>query len=106
MDENKSWMKIVYEKKAGGFTKLIEAMSVLDIELVDTNVTTIKGALLVTSCIKVYIFQKYVHTYVCMYVCMHVFLYAYLYISILYANIYSCMLLMVKYLYECAGNSR
>ncbi|KVH89596.1 Myc-type, basic helix-loop-helix (bHLH) domain-containing protein, partial [Cynara cardunculus var. scolymus] len=27
IDENKSWMKIVFGKKAGGFTKLIEAMS-------------------------------------------------------------------------------
>ncbi|XP_024993004.1 transcription factor DYT1 [Cynara cardunculus var. scolymus] len=52
IDENKSWMKIVFGKKAGGFTKLIEAMSVLGVELVDTSVTATKGALLVTSCIK------------------------------------------------------
>ncbi|KAI3800327.1 hypothetical protein L1987_28416 [Smallanthus sonchifolius] len=52
IDENKLWMKIVFEKKIGGFTKLIEAMSLLGIELIDTNVSTTKGAVLVTSCIE------------------------------------------------------
>ncbi|KAD3069319.1 hypothetical protein E3N88_37199 [Mikania micrantha] len=52
VDENKLWMKIVFEKKIGGFTKLIEAMSLLGIELIDTNVITTKGAVLVTSCIE------------------------------------------------------
>ncbi|KAL8235542.1 hypothetical protein R6Q59_016623 [Mikania micrantha] len=54
VDENKLWMKIVFEKKIGGFTKLIEAMSLLGIELIDTNVITTKGAVLVTSCIEGY----------------------------------------------------
>ncbi|KAK9056360.1 hypothetical protein SSX86_027450 [Deinandra increscens subsp. villosa] len=52
INENKLWMKIVFEKKIGGFTKLIEAMSSLGIELIDTNVITTKGAVLVTSCIE------------------------------------------------------
>ncbi|KAL4563126.1 hypothetical protein LXL04_027159 [Taraxacum kok-saghyz] len=52
INENKLWMKIVFEKKVGGFTKLIQAMSMLGIELVDTSVTTTKGAVLVTSCIE------------------------------------------------------
>ncbi|GJY28263.1 transcription factor DYT1 [Tanacetum coccineum] len=51
IDENKLWVKIVFEKKLGGFTKLIEALSILGIELVDISVTTTKGAVLVTSCI-------------------------------------------------------
>ncbi|XP_071699879.1 transcription factor DYT1 [Rutidosis leptorrhynchoides] len=52
MEENKLWVKIVFEKKLGGFTKLIEAIiRMLGAELVDTNVTTTKGAVLVTSCI-------------------------------------------------------
>nr|GEX40964.1 transcription factor DYT1 [Tanacetum cinerariifolium] len=51
IDENKLWVKIVFEKKLGGFTKLIEALSMLGIELVDISVTTMKGAVLVTSCI-------------------------------------------------------
>ncbi|KAI3741086.1 hypothetical protein L1987_58753 [Smallanthus sonchifolius] len=52
IDGNKLWMKIVFEKKIGGFTKLIEAMSLLGIELIDTNVITTKGAVLLTSCIE------------------------------------------------------
>ncbi|GJZ49615.1 transcription factor DYT1 [Tanacetum coccineum] len=51
IDENKLWVKIVFEKKLGGFTKLIEALSMRGIELVDISVTTTKGAVLVTSCI-------------------------------------------------------
>nr|GEY40201.1 transcription factor DYT1 [Tanacetum cinerariifolium] len=51
IDENKLWVKIVLEKKLGGFTKLIEALSMLGIELVNISVTTTKGAVLVTSCI-------------------------------------------------------
>ncbi|GJY62116.1 transcription factor DYT1 [Tanacetum coccineum] len=51
IDENKLWVKIVFEKKLGGFTKLTEALSMRGIELVDIGVTTTKGAVLVTSCI-------------------------------------------------------
>lgn len=52
IDGNRLWIKIVFEKKRGGFTKLIEAMSVLGIDFVDINVTTFKGAILVTSSIE------------------------------------------------------
>lgn len=58
IDENKLWMKIVFEKKIGGFTKLIEALNFLGIELVDTNVITTKGAVLVTSCIEVHLLSN------------------------------------------------
>lgn len=57
IDDNKLWMKLVFEKKLGGFTKLVEAISMLGIELVDTSVTTTKGAVLVTSCIEVQVFE-------------------------------------------------
>ncbi|GKB08660.1 transcription factor DYT1 [Tanacetum coccineum] len=52
-EKMKKWgiEKIVFEKKLGGFTKLIEALSMRGIELVDISVTTTKGAVLVTSCI-------------------------------------------------------
>nr|XP_043620383.1 transcription factor DYT1 [Erigeron canadensis] len=52
IDENKMWMKIVLEKKVGGITKLIEAIGLLGIQLVDTSVTTTKGAVLLTSSIE------------------------------------------------------
>ncbi|CAI9292638.1 unnamed protein product [Lactuca saligna] len=52
INENKLWMKIIFEKKVGGFTKLMEAMSILGIEVVDISVTTTKGAILITSCIE------------------------------------------------------
>nr|KAJ0198522.1 hypothetical protein LSAT_V11C700349770 [Lactuca sativa] len=52
INENKLWMKIIFEKKVGGFTKLMEAMSMLGIEVVDISVTTTKGAILITSCIE------------------------------------------------------
>ncbi|XP_059639465.1 transcription factor DYT1-like [Cornus florida] len=52
IDDNKIWMKIVFQKKRGGFTKLMNAMSVLGFEFIDTSVTTSKGAILVTSCLE------------------------------------------------------
>jgi len=51
--ENKLWVKIVFEKKRGGFNRLMEAMNALGFELVDTIVTTSNGAMLVSSCVKV-----------------------------------------------------
>ncbi|GFZ06276.1 hypothetical protein Acr_18g0004460 [Actinidia rufa] len=51
IDGNKLWIKIVFEKKKGGFTKLMEAMSVLGYEFTDTSVTTSKGAILITACL-------------------------------------------------------
>lgn len=53
IDGNKLLAKIIIEKKRGTFKKLIEAMSTFGIELVDTSVTTAKGAFLITSCIQV-----------------------------------------------------
>ena len=53
IDGNKLWVKIIIEKKRGRFKKLMEAMNTFDIELIDTNVTTTKGAFLITTCIQV-----------------------------------------------------
>ncbi|XP_070051745.1 transcription factor DYT1 [Nicotiana tomentosiformis] len=50
---SKLWIKIVCQKKRGGFTKLMEAMNVLGFDLNDTSVTASKGALLVTSSVEV-----------------------------------------------------
>lgn len=58
INENKLWMKIIFEKKVGGFTKLMEAMSMLGIEVVDISVTTTKGAILITSCIEVHVISS------------------------------------------------
>ncbi|KAM7525180.1 hypothetical protein LguiA_015082 [Lonicera macranthoides] len=52
IDANKLWIKIVFKKKRGGISKLMEAMSVLGFEFVDMSVTTTKGAVLVTSCVE------------------------------------------------------
>ncbi|RDX87426.1 Transcription factor DYT1, partial [Mucuna pruriens] len=52
IDGNKLWVKIVIEKKRGRFNKLMEALNNFGIELIDTNLTTTKGALLITSCIQ------------------------------------------------------
>ena len=49
----KLWIKIVFEKKKGGFTKLIEAMSALGYEFTDTSATTFRGAILITACLVV-----------------------------------------------------
>ncbi|KAK0579056.1 hypothetical protein LWI29_020237 [Acer saccharum] len=48
----KLWMKIVFEKKLGRFTKLLEAMTYLGFEMTDTNVTTYKGAILVSASVE------------------------------------------------------
>ncbi|OIV93168.1 hypothetical protein TanjilG_20830 [Lupinus angustifolius] len=52
IDGNKLRVKMVIEKKRGRLGKLMEAMNGLGIEFIDTNVTTIKGAFLITACIK------------------------------------------------------
>ncbi|KAM3362552.1 transcription factor DYT1 [Capsicum galapagoense] len=49
----KLWIKIVCQKKRGGFTKLMETMNVLGFDLNDTSVTASKGALLVTASVEV-----------------------------------------------------
>jgi len=53
IDGNKLWVKIIIEKKRGRFRKLMEALNNFSIELIDTNLTTTKGAFLITSCIQV-----------------------------------------------------
>ena len=50
---NKLWMKMIIEKKRGKIMKLIEAINSFGIALLDTNVTTIKGAFLITTSIQV-----------------------------------------------------
>ncbi|KAK2644294.1 hypothetical protein Ddye_019489 [Dipteronia dyeriana] len=52
ISEKKLWMKIVFEKKRGRFTKLLEAMTYLGFEMTDTNVSTYKGAILVSACVE------------------------------------------------------
>ncbi|KAL6197547.1 hypothetical protein ACLB2K_033155 [Fragaria x ananassa] len=49
IDGDKLWIKVVFAKKRGGFTKLIEAMTEFGFELNDTSVTTSNGAMLVSS---------------------------------------------------------
>ncbi|XVF27772.1 hypothetical protein REPUB_Repub14bG0137600 [Reevesia pubescens] len=49
IDGGKLLIKIILEKKRGCFTKLIEAMNYLGFELSETNVTTFKGAMLISS---------------------------------------------------------
>ncbi|TKY71587.1 Transcription factor DYT1 [Spatholobus suberectus] len=52
IDGNKLWVKIIIEKKRGRFSKLMEALNNVGIELIDTNITTAKGAFLITCCIQ------------------------------------------------------
>ncbi|XP_028792388.1 transcription factor DYT1-like [Neltuma alba] len=52
IEVNKLWMKIIIEKKRGRIMKLIEAMNSFGIGLLDTNVTTTKGAVLITTSIQ------------------------------------------------------
>lgn len=50
---NKLWIKIILEKKRRKITKLIETVTSLGLELIDINVSTSKGAMLVSSCVEV-----------------------------------------------------
>ncbi|KAK3014676.1 hypothetical protein RJ639_009989, partial [Escallonia herrerae] len=52
VDGSKLWIKIVFQKKRGGFTKLMEAMNVLGCDITDTSLTTSKGAFLFTSSVE------------------------------------------------------
>ncbi|XP_052734872.1 transcription factor DYT1 [Vigna angularis] len=52
IDGNKLWVKIIIEKRKGRFRKLMEALNNFSIELIDTNLTTTKGAFLISSCIQ------------------------------------------------------
>nr|XP_028959102.1 transcription factor DYT1-like isoform X2 [Malus domestica] len=51
IDGNKLWVKVVLEKKRGGFTKLMGAMTTFGFELTDTSITTSSGAMMVSSCV-------------------------------------------------------
>ncbi|GMH19233.1 hypothetical protein Nepgr_021074 [Nepenthes gracilis] len=51
-DYNKLWIKLIYEKKRGRLTKLVEAVSHYGYEFTDTCVTTSKGAAILTSCLE------------------------------------------------------
>ncbi|GMN49732.1 hypothetical protein TIFTF001_018909 [Ficus carica] len=50
--ENKFWIKATFRKKRGAFTKFMEAVTAFGFELTDTSLTTINGAMLVTSCLE------------------------------------------------------
>lgn len=52
-DRDKLWVKIIFKKKRCGFTTVMEAMSAFSFEFININVTTSKGAMLVSSCVKV-----------------------------------------------------
>ncbi|XP_057764784.1 transcription factor DYT1-like [Salvia miltiorrhiza] len=45
----KLWIRIVFQKKKGALTKLMEAIGKLGIDLNDTTITTSRGAVLFTS---------------------------------------------------------
>ncbi|XP_022146507.1 transcription factor DYT1, partial [Momordica charantia] len=51
IDEQKLWVKILFEKQKGAFTKLIQGLDSFGFELIDISVTTVKGAVLVTTII-------------------------------------------------------
>ncbi|KZV20969.1 transcription factor DYSFUNCTIONAL TAPETUM 1 [Dorcoceras hygrometricum] len=55
VDGGRLWIKMVFEKKKkrGGLTKVIEAMAMLGFDLIDTSITTSKGAILVTTLLEV-----------------------------------------------------
>ncbi|KAK1375195.1 Helix loop helix DNA-binding domain protein [Heracleum sosnowskyi] len=48
-DTNKLWIKLLFHKTRGGFTKIIEGLTVLGFVPADLSVTTLKGAVLLTS---------------------------------------------------------
>lgn len=69
IDGNKLWVKAILEKKRGGFTKLVEAMTYFGFELTDTNVTTSNGAMVVSSILTVSLWKtrsetKYIYSVV------------------------------------------
>ncbi|CAK8577857.1 unnamed protein product [Lathyrus sativus] len=51
-DGTNLWIKMIIEKKRGRFKKLMEVMNDLCIEMTDISVTTIKGAYMITTCLK------------------------------------------------------
>lgn len=54
VDGGRLWIKMVFKKKKrGGLTKVIQAMAMLGFDLIDTSITTSKGAVLVTTFLEV-----------------------------------------------------
>ncbi|XP_058733911.1 transcription factor DYT1-like [Vicia villosa] len=51
-DGTNLWIKMIIEKKRERFNKLMEIMNDLCIEMTDISVTTIKGAYMITTCLK------------------------------------------------------
>lgn len=49
MGGNKVQIKIIFKKKRGKFTKLLEALSSLGFQLSYTSITSAKGSILVSS---------------------------------------------------------
>ncbi|XP_057420917.1 transcription factor DYT1-like [Lotus japonicus] len=52
MNGNKLWVKMIIENKRGTFRKLAESLDTCSIAMMDTNLTAIKGALVITTCIQ------------------------------------------------------
>ncbi|MED6135153.1 hypothetical protein PIB30_043510 [Stylosanthes scabra] len=52
IDGKKLWLKMIMEKKKGRLTQLMDGINSFGIELIDTNITTMKGALLITASIQ------------------------------------------------------
>ncbi|XP_057962120.1 transcription factor DYT1-like [Malania oleifera] len=52
IDENKLCVKMIFQNKRGGLSKLMEGIRLLGLEFTDTSVTTSKGAILVSSCVQ------------------------------------------------------
>ncbi|KAL1195162.1 Transcription factor DYT1 [Cardamine amara subsp. amara] len=50
--ERKFWLKIITEKKAGIFTKFMEVMKFVGMEIIDITLTTSNGAVLICSSIQ------------------------------------------------------
>ncbi|XP_042491018.1 transcription factor DYT1 [Macadamia integrifolia] len=48
LDGNKLWIKIICGQKKGLFNELMEALDSVGFEVIDTNLTTSKGAILVS----------------------------------------------------------
>lgn len=53
VDANKLVIKIICEKKEGGFSKLMAALNDLGLEVTSINVTSFKGVALNTICVEV-----------------------------------------------------
>lgn len=53
VEGNKLWMKMIFEKRKGRITKLIEALTSNGFDLTDTTVTTLEGAVMVSSSVEV-----------------------------------------------------